>query len=36
MGWVTGVLSVCFGLLLVYQIGFVDGLFGSSPHWAPE
>jgi len=36
MAWVTGVLSVCFGLLLVYQIGFVDGLFGSSPHWAPQ
>jgi high-affinity nickel-transport protein len=32
MVWVTGVLSVCFGLLLVYQIGFVDGLFGASAH----
>ena len=36
IGWVTGVLSVGFGLLLVYQIGFVDGLFGASPHWAPQ
>lgn len=36
IGWVTGVLSVGFGLLLVYQIGFVDGLFGASPHWDPQ
>jgi high-affinity nickel-transport protein len=36
MAWVTGVLSVCFGLLLVYQIGFVDGLFGASPRWDPQ
>jgi high-affinity nickel permease len=36
IGWVTGVLSVGFGLLLVYQIGFVDGLFGGSPHWNPQ
>jgi high-affinity nickel permease len=36
VGWVTGVLSVGFGLLLVYQIGFVDGLFGPVPHWDPQ
>jgi high-affinity nickel-transport protein len=36
VGWVTGMLSVGFGLLLVYQIGFVDGLFGASPRWAPQ
>jgi hypothetical protein len=36
MAWVTGLVSVCFGLLLVYQIGFVDGLFGSSPQWDPQ
>jgi high-affinity nickel permease len=32
VGWVTGLLSVGFGLLLVYQIGFVDGLFSAAPH----
>jgi high-affinity nickel permease len=32
VAWVTGLLSVGFGLLLVYQIGFVDGLFATSPH----
>jgi high-affinity nickel permease len=36
VAWVTGLLSVGFGLLLVYQIGFVDGLFGTSPHWVPQ
>jgi high-affinity nickel-transport protein len=32
----TGVLSLAFGLFLVYQIGFVDGLFTADPHWQPE
>jgi high-affinity nickel permease len=36
IGWVTGILSVGFGLLLVYQIGFVDGLFGATPRWDPQ
>jgi hypothetical protein len=32
----TGVLSVAFGIFLVYQIGFVDGLFTAEPSWAPH
>lgn len=36
VAWVTGLMSVAFGLLLVYQIGFVDGLFGATPHWDPQ
>lgn len=32
----SGLVSVCFGLFLVYQIGFVDGLFTSHVHWTPE
>jgi high-affinity nickel permease len=32
----SGVLSLCFGLFVVYQIGFVNGLFGSSPIWVPR
>jgi len=32
----TGALSVAFGIFLVYQIGFVDGLFGADPSWAPH
>ena len=33
---VTGFASVVFGLLLVYQIGFVDGLFSAQPTWVPH
>lgn len=36
LGSVTGALSVVFGLVLIYQVGFVDGLFGASPTWAPH
>lgn len=33
---VAGVLSLAFGLFLMYQIGVVDGLFSSQPNWAPH
>ncbi|PWU18478.1 MAG: high-affinity nickel-transport family protein [Candidatus Rokuibacteriota bacterium] len=36
LGLASGVLSLGFGLFLVYQIGFVDGLFTSHPRWVPE
>jgi cytochrome c biogenesis protein CcdA len=36
IGWVTGVVSVGLGLFLVYQIGFVNGLFGATPRWDPH
>jgi len=29
----TGVLSLAFGLWLVYHIGWRDGLFLAMPHW---
>jgi high-affinity nickel-transport protein len=32
----TGFASVIFGLVRVYQIGFVDGLFSAQPTWAPR
>jgi len=32
----SGVASICFGLLLVHHIGFVDGLFTSAPAWTPR
>ncbi len=32
----TGILSVAFGLLIVYQMGFVHGLLTSHPTWTPE
>lgn len=32
----AGVLSLGFGLLLAYQIGWVNGLFTATPQWAPH
>jgi high-affinity nickel permease len=32
----TGLLSLAFGLLVAYQIGFVDNLFGTAPIWTPK
>ncbi|HJW69678.1 MAG TPA: high-affinity nickel-transport family protein [Candidatus Binatia bacterium] len=32
----SGLLSLAFGLFLVYRIGFVYGLFTSAPRWIPE
>lgn len=36
LAWVSGLLSVGFGLFLVYEIGFVNGLFTGDPHWDPH
>lgn len=36
LGVASGLLSLGFGLFLIYQIGFVDGLFTSHPHWTPR
>jgi high-affinity nickel-transport protein len=33
---VSGLASMAFGMFLVYQIGFVDGLFTSHVHWTPQ
>ncbi len=32
----SGLASICFGLFLVYHLGFVDGLFTTHVHWTPE
>lgn len=32
----TGVLSLAFGAVVAYQIGFVDGLFSAHPSWTPR
>jgi hypothetical protein len=32
----SGLLSLVFGLLVIYQIGFVGGLFSSHPVWSPK
>jgi high-affinity nickel-transport protein len=36
LGFMAGVLSVSFGVFLVYEIGFVHGLFTDHPQWTPE
>jgi high-affinity nickel-transport protein len=36
VGVASGLLSLGFGLILSYQIGFVDGLFTLHPHWTPR
>jgi ABC-type nickel/cobalt efflux system permease component RcnA len=35
-GLASGVVSLCFGSFLVYQLGFVGGLFTSHPQWTPQ
>jgi ABC-type nickel/cobalt efflux system permease component RcnA len=32
----SGVISVGFGLFILYHIGFVSGLLTSHPHWTPS
>jgi high-affinity nickel-transport protein len=36
LGLASGLLSLAFGLLLVYQIGFANGLFSGHPQWTPH
>jgi ABC-type nickel/cobalt efflux system permease component RcnA len=33
---ISGLASMAFGLFLVYQIGFVDGLFRAQVRWIPQ
>ncbi|MGB9241717.1 MAG: hypothetical protein WCC03_00055 [Candidatus Acidiferrales bacterium] len=32
----SGLISIAFGLFLVYEIGFVNGLFTGHPQWTPR
>ncbi len=36
LGLASGLLSLAFGLVLVYQIGFASGLFSGHPQWTPH
>jgi high-affinity nickel-transport protein len=36
LGFASGLLSMAFGLFIIFQIGFVDGLFTTHPHWTPR
>jgi high-affinity nickel-transport protein len=32
----SGLISLAFGLVVAYQIGIVQGLFGANPMWTPK
>jgi high-affinity nickel-transport protein len=36
LGAASGMVSLCFGSVLVYQLGFLGGLFTSHPQWTPR
>jgi high-affinity nickel-transport protein len=36
LGLVAGVVSLAFGLFIVYKMGFVSGLFTHNPKWVPR
>jgi high-affinity nickel permease len=36
LGVVSGLVSVGFGFFIVYQMGFVNGLFTHNPTWVPQ
>jgi sulfite exporter TauE/SafE len=36
MGVASGMLSLAFGLFIVYRMGFVNGLFTNHPTWVPH
>jgi high-affinity nickel-transport protein len=36
LGIVSGAVSLVFGLFIVYQMGFVNGLFTRHPNWVPR
>jgi hypothetical protein len=36
LGLVSGLVSLAFGLFIVYQMGFINGLFTHNPAWVPR
>jgi ABC-type nickel/cobalt efflux system permease component RcnA len=36
LGLASGLISLAFGLLIAYQICFVNGIFTGNPQWAPQ
>src|SRR5580700_3400381 len=36
LGVASGLLSVAFGIFIVYKMGYVNGIFTSHPSWKPE
>jgi high-affinity nickel permease len=36
LGVASGLISLAFGIFIVYQMGFVNGLFTRNPNWVPR
>ena len=36
LGLASGIVSLIFGLFIVYQMGIVNGLFTRNPNWVPH
>jgi ABC-type nickel/cobalt efflux system permease component RcnA len=36
LGVASGLLSLAFGIFIVYKMGYVNGIFTSHPRWTPE
>lgn len=36
LGVVSGIVSVAFGVFIVYEMGYVNGLFRHTPNWVPH
>ncbi len=36
LGLVSGIISVAFGVFIVYEMGYVNGLFRHAPNWVPH
>ncbi len=36
LGVASGLLSLAFGIFIVYKMGYVNGIFTSHPKWTPE
>jgi high-affinity nickel-transport protein len=36
LGVVSGLISLAFGFFILYQMGFVNGIFTRSPNWVPR
>jgi cytochrome c biogenesis protein CcdA len=33
---VSGLISIAFGIFIIYKMGYVNGIFSSHPNWIPE
>jgi high-affinity nickel permease len=36
LGLISGIISVAFGVFIVYEMAYVNGLFRHTPNWAPR